>query len=375
MDSFRIDITTDQLTDLTDRLGRTRWPDEIPGAGWDYGVPIDYVRELAEYWRTTYDWRAQQDRLNQYPQYVVELRGQRVHFVHVESPEPDAFPLVMTHGWPGSFVEFLEVIGPLTDPRSYGGDPADAFHLVLPGLPGFGLSEPSKPGLATMEYNAELIAELMARLGYDRYGAQGGDAGSLVSPELGRIDREHVAGVHTNGLITVPGWDEDASGYSASDQEKVAALNDWSSEKGGYAMIQGTRPQTLAVGLTDSPAGQLAWITDIFRMYTDPSIELPDDAVDRDQLLTDISLYWFTAAAGSSARIYKESTQWGEELSNSGVPTACAVFPGDTTVRAIAERQNTVVRWTEFDRGGHFAAMEAPDLLVDDIRAFFRTLR
>lgn len=374
MNPYRIDIPDQQLDDLKDRLARTRWPSE--DLGWNYGVPVSYVRDLAEYWRTTYDWRTHEARLNELPQFVTDVRGQRLHFAHVRSPEPDALPLVMTHGWPSTFALFQDVIGPLTDPRRYGGDPADAFHLVLPDLPGFGFSAPmARPGDARTELFAELIAELMSQLGYDRYGAQGGDAGSFVSPDLGRVATEHVAGVHVNGLITIPTWDENASGYSESDQQKVAAYNDWTSEKGGYAMIQATRPQTLSYALTDSPAGQLAWIADIFRMFTNPAIELPTEAVDRDALLTDVSIFWFTATAGSSARIYKESMTWGTELANSGVPTGCALFPGDGTVRAIAERQNNVVHWSEFDRGGHFAAMEAPDLLAGDIREFFRKLR
>jgi epoxide hydrolase len=372
---FRIDIPQAQLDDLDARLANTRWPDELPDVGWGYGIPVSYLRDLVEYWRTSYDWRAQEAALNQYPQFVTEIDGQRVHFLHVRSPEPDALPLVLVHGWPGSFVEFLDVIGPLTDPRAHGGDPADAFHLVIPSPPGFAFSGPTrKAGQGNSDRYAEVIAALMARLGYDAYGAQGGDLGSFVSPQLGRIDPDHVVGVHVNGLLTLAGWGEDTSGYDEADQRRIAELEKFE-EHGGYAAIQSTRPQTLAFGLHDSPTGLLAWIADLFHTFSNPAKELPEDAVDRDALLTNVMLYWLTGTLASSTRIYKESQHWGAKLESSGVPTGCALFPGDITVRAIAEQQNNVVHWSEFDRGGHFAAMEAPDLLVDDVRAFFRKVR
>ncbi|MBB2923363.1 epoxide hydrolase family protein [Cellulomonas cellasea] len=372
---FRIDVPQADLDDLHERLARTRWPHELPDVGWTYGVPSDYVRELAEHWRTGYDWREHEARLNAHPQHVTDVDGQPVHFLHVRSPEPDALPLVLVHGWPGSVVEFLDVIGPLSDPRAHGGDPADAFHLVIPSLPGFAFSGPTPAaGKGSTDRYAEVVAELMRRLGYDRYGTQGGDVGSVVGPQVGRIATEHVVGVHVNALMTLPGWDVDSSGWSEGDQARLAGLGGWEAH-GGYAAIQSTRPQTLAPALTDSPAGLLAWLVDVFATYTNPGIERPDGAVDRDALLTDVSVYWFTGTIGSSARLYRESESWGAELTSSGVPTAVALFPGDLTLRPIAEQQNHVVRWTELDRGGHFAAMEAPDLLVDDVRAFFRDLR
>ncbi|MGX1808485.1 epoxide hydrolase family protein [Nocardia sp. NPDC055321] len=372
---FQIDIPADVIDDLHARLANTRWPDELPGVEWSYGIPTAYVRELAEYWRTEYDWRAHEAAWNRHPQFVTEIDGQRLHFLHVRSPEPNALPLVLVHGWP--FADFTEVIGPLTDPRAHGGDPEDAFHLVIPTLPGFGFSGPTRqPGQASTERSAELIAKLMAELGYDRYAAQGGDAGSFVAPNLGRIDAEHVVGVHLNDPITIPSWDDDSSGYSAADQEKIAALSDWSSQDtSGYAGIHSTRPQTLAPAVADSPAGLLAWVLDVVKTYVDPSKSTPDEAIDRDMLLTNISVLWFTNTIGSSMRLYKESQQWGADLPNSGVPTAVAVFPGNATIRGIAEKQNTVTRWSEFDRGGHFASMETPDLLVSDLREFLRKLR
>ncbi|MEV0162309.1 epoxide hydrolase family protein [Nonomuraea fuscirosea] len=375
IDPFRIDIPQADLDDLRDRLGRTRWPDELPGVGWSYGVPTSYARELAEYWRTTYDWRAQEAALNAYPQFTTEIDRQTVHFMHVRSPEPDALPLIITHGWPGSIAEFMKVIGPLTDPRAHGGDPADAFHVVAPSLPGFGFSGPTRETGWNLRRVARAWAELMRRLGYDRYGAQGGDTGALVSPELGRVAPGEVAGVHVNGALGFPSFEPgETEGLTEAERARLALYTDH--DRSGYAMIQSTRPQTLAFGLHDSPAGQLAWIAEKFKEWTDPAHDLPEDAVDRDQLLTDVSIYWFTGTAGSSARLYKEgATDWGQPVDKSDVPTGVAVFPGDPGIRRVAEREHHVIHWSEFGRGGHFAAMEAPDLLVADVRAFFRLVR
>lgn len=375
IDPFRIDIPQADLDDLRDRLGRTRWPDELPGTGWSYGVPTSYARELAEYWRTTYDWRAHEAALNAYPQFTTEIDRQTVHFMHVRSPEPDALPLVLTHGWPGSIAEFMQIIGPLTDPRAHGGDPADAFHVVAPSLPGFGFSGPTRETGWNLRRVARAWAELMHRLGYDRYGAQGGDTGALVSPELGRVAPGNVAGVHVNGALGFPSFEPgETEGLTEAERARLALYTDH--DRSGYAMIQSTRPQTLAFGLHDSPAGQLAWIAEKFKEWTDPARDLPEDAVDRDQLLTDVSIYWFTGTAGSSARLYKEgATDWGQPVDKSDVPTGVAVFPGDAGIRRVAEREHNVIHWSEFGRGGHFAAMEAPDLLVADVRAFFRLVR
>lgn len=372
---FHIDIPTADIEDLNARLAATRWPDELPGVGWTYGIPTGYVRELADYWRTEYDWRAHEAAWNRFPQFVTEIDGQRMHFLHIRSAEPAALPLALVHGWP--FEDFTEMIGPLTDPVAHGGTAEDAFHLVIPTLPGFAFSGPTRQrGEAATEHSAELIAKLMAGLGYTRYGAQGGDAGSFIIPQLGRIDTEHVAGIHLNDPITIPSRGDDGSGYSAADQEKLAAMQDWSSrETSGYAGIHGTRPQTLAPAVSDSPAGLLAWVLDVVNTFKDPAKPTPDAAIDRDMLLTNISALWFTNTIGSSMRLYKESGQWGAEIANSGVPTGVAVFPGGNTIRGVAEKQNTLVHWTEFDRGGHFAAMETPDLLTADLRDFFRKLR
>jgi pimeloyl-ACP methyl ester carboxylesterase len=371
---YRIDIPQGALDDLRDRLGRTRWPDELPGVGWDLGVPLDYLKGLAECWATTYDWRGQEAALNEFAQFTTVIDDQNVHFLHVRSPEPEALPLLITHGWPGSIAEFLDIIGPLTDPAAHGCDPADAFHVIAPSIPGFGFSGPThETGWNTVRV-AYAWAELMRRLGYERYGAQGGDTGALVSPELGRIDPEHLAGIHVNNLLTFPSGE--LHDLSDADQGRLKLMQRWQNEMAGYASIQSTRPQTLAYALTDSPAGQLAWIVEKFKEWTDPAARLPEDAVDRDRLLTDVSIYWLTATAGSSARLYYEGAKsWGQPTEPSAVPTGVAVFPMDITIRSIAESQHNIVHWTEFDRGGHFAAMEAPDLLVADIREFFRPLR
>ncbi|HEY3261553.1 MAG TPA: epoxide hydrolase [Pseudonocardiaceae bacterium] len=384
MQPFRIEIPQADLDDLNHRLANTRWPDELPDVGWQRGVPLGYLRELAEYWRTDYDWRAAETALNAFPQFVTEIGGATVHFLHVRSPEPDAVPLLLTHGWPGSVAEFLDVIGPLSDPRSHGGDPADAFHLVIPSIPGYGFSRPLPGPGWDVPRIANAWAELMSRLGYERFGAQGGDAGSPISLALGTIHPQRVIGVHVNMLMTFPSGDPaDFATLSESDQQRLGKLALFDQDLSGYMKIQQTRPQTLAYGLTDSPVGQLAWIVEKFREWTD-SEKLPEDAVDRDKLLTIVSIYWLTATAGSSAQFYYEGAE-AVRAAASGVkpppvpvPVGVAVFPRDIflPIRSWADRDlPNITRWTEFDRGGHFAALEQPDLLVGDVRAFFRTLR
>ena len=376
---FRIDIPQADLDDLHDRLARTRWPDELPGVGWSRGVPVGYLRELAEHWRSAYDWRKHEARLNQDPQFTTTIDGQRIHFLHVRSPEPQATPLLLIHGWPGSIVEFQEVIGPLTDPTAHGGEAADAFHLVIPSLPGFGFSRPLHDTGWSYGRIAGALVELMGRLGYDRYGVQGGDVGAFVAPVVGRQAPGRVVGVHVNALVTFPSGDpNELADLTEAEQQRMARLRHFQDDMMGYAAIQGTRPQTLAYALNDSPVGQLAWIVEKFREWTDPSAELPEDAVDRDHLLTNVSIYWLTGTAGSSASHYYETahdpTMWAPRERGT-VPTGVAVsLTQDVAIRKLAERDHNVVHWSEFDRGGHFAAMEAPGFLVGDVRAFFRTL-
>ncbi|GLW12760.1 microsomal epoxide hydrolase [Microtetraspora sp. NBRC 13810] len=363
---FHIDIPQADLDDLRDRLGRTRWPAEVAGQGWRRGVPVSYLRELAAYWADHYDWRAWEARLNAHPQFTTEIDGQDIHFLHVRSADPGALPLILTHGWPGSFVEFADLIEPLSRD----------FHLVIPSLPGFGFSGPvTEPGWTSARV-AAAWAELMRRLGYDRYGAQGGDFGGGVSRELGVIAPDNVVAVHVNGGTTYPSAQEDDPTLTERERARVRRMAEFMGEAGGYIAIQSTRPQTLAYGLTDSPVGQLAWILDKIRDMTDLAKELPDEAVDRDLLLTDVSIYWLTRTAGSSAGLYYEDAQaWGEQR-YSPVPLAVAQFTvQDIALRRDEEKINNVVRWSDFDRGGHFAAMEAPDLLIADIREFFTSYR
>ena len=376
---FKIDVPETDLRDLRDRLARTRWPDDPPGFGWEYGVPVDYLKDLVEYWRAIYDWRSQEARLNGYPQFTTSVDGQKIHFVHVRSPQPEALPLVLTHGWPGSIAEFLQVIGPLSDPRAHGGDPADAFHLVIPSLPGFGFSGPTREKGWNTGRVAKAWAQLMQQLGYDRYGAQGGDMGALVSPELAYVDPEHVVGIHLNAATVgfIP-WGEvdpgDVETFSETEKGSLLRLKKFLSEGNGYFQIQATRPQTLAYSLDDSPAGQLAWIVDKFHEWTQGPME---KAVDRDQLLTNVMFYWITGTGGSAARMYYENMHatpnWGRPPSTT--PVGVAHFAEDVAIRRYGEQANNIVHWSEFERGGHFAAMEAPDLFVEDVRAFFRGLR
>ncbi|GGU91462.1 microsomal epoxide hydrolase [Actinomadura cremea] len=388
---FTIDIPQDLLDDLDDRLARTRWPDELPGVGWSRGVPTGYLRELAEYWRTRYDWRVHEAALNEHPQFTTVIDGQNIHFLHVRSPEPDAVPLLLLHGWPGAFSDFLDVIGPLSDPRARGADPSAAFHLVIPSLPGFGFSTPlAGPGMGTARM-AAVFAELMERLGYGRYGVHGYDTGALVAPELGKAAPDRVVGVHVNALLTFPaGVEGEMDGLSDAERERWTRMLNFND---GYLQCNSKRPQTVAYGLHDSPSGQLAWIVEKFKELTAPEDGLPEDAVDRDRILTDVSLYWLTGTAASAAQVYYEENtanawsdgDWGEgtdggtdggwEPERGTVPTGVLVSAHDVTVRPWAERDHDVVRWTELGRGGHFLAMEEPDLLVDDLRAFYASVR
>jgi epoxide hydrolase len=377
---FQVAIPQADLEDLTDRLGRTRWPDELPGIGWSRGVPLGYLKELAAYWADGYDWRAQEARLNQFPQHTTTIDGQTIHFLHVRSPEPDALPLLVTHGYPSSVAEFLEIIGPLSDPRAHGGDPADAFHVVAPSLPGFGFSVPLQQAGWESGRTARAWVELMGRLGYTRYGAHGGDIGAGVSGDLSGLDPERVVGAHVNtdptGLALLDLLPAELDGLSEAEAASHQRLRQYGQDGKGYLQIQGTRPQTLAYGLTDSPAGQLAWIVEKFKEWTDPANQLRDMAVDRDQLLTNVSVYWFTRSGASAATFLYEAAhamrEWGAP---SPAPTGFAVFGEGSLMRRALDPEHKVEHWSEFDRGGHFPAMEVPELLVGDIRTFFRRLR
>jgi epoxide hydrolase len=370
LDAYRVAVPDEAIADLRDRLARTRWPADPAGLGWDRGVPQEHVRALAERWRDGYDWRAWEARLNAWPQVVTEIAGTTLHAAHVRSPEPDALALVISHGWPGSIAEFLDVVGPLTDPRAHGGDPADAFHVVAPSLPGFAFSGPARDTGWSPRRIAGAFAVLMERLGYERYGAQGGDWGSSISRWLGADHPDRVAGVHLNMLSGASPREDDGT-LTSEERERMAQARAFATEGSGYYAIQSTRPQTLAYALTDSPVGQLAWIAEKFAAWTDAPVEA-------DAVLTQASIYWFTGTAGSSAQIYLEHVRAGGRggVIEVGVPVGVAVFPKDITppVRRFTKGLN-ITRWTEMPRGGHFAAMEEPELLVEDVRAFFRSLR
>jgi pimeloyl-ACP methyl ester carboxylesterase len=331
-------------------------------------VPVGHVRDLAARWAGGFDWRAQEARLNAVPQFTTEIDGQRVHLLHARSPEPNALPLVLTHGWPGSVFEFLDVVGPLSDPRAHGGDPADAFHVVVPSLPGFGFSGPTREPGWTTRRTARAWVELMTRLGYDRFGAAGNDVGSLVSPEVGRFAPERVAGVHVTQVFSFPSGDPaEMADLSADDQARLDALGRFWAEQGAFNGLQSQQPQTLAFALLDSPVGQLAW-----------NAQLMGD-LDPDVVLANVTLYWLTRTAASAARSYYEDAHDPEPPATAPTttPTGVMVGAGDfQSIRRFADRDHAnIVRWEEFDRGGHYAALLAPDLYLGELRAFFRPLR
>ncbi len=375
---YRVRIPQADLDDLRDRLRRTRWAPELPGTGWERGVPTGYLRDLASHWADGFDWRAQEEALNLLPQYTTAIDGANVHFAHVRSAEPGATPLLLLHGWPGSIVEFLDLVGPLTDPVAHGGEAADAFHLVIPSLPGYGFSGPLPGPGWTDGRTAAALVELMSRLGYRRYGVQGGDVGAFIAPLMGHLAPDSLLGVHVNGLLTFPTGDPAVmAALTDTERGRLAGMKEWQEKLGAYMQLQGTRPQTIAAALHDSPAGQLAWIVEKFKDWTDPAAALPEDAVDRDRILADVSIYWFTGTAGSAAHTYYERfndpAMWAPRPRGT-VPTGVAVFPTDHSIRPLADQAHHVVRWTEFSRGGHFAALETPGLLTADLRAFFRGL-
>jgi pimeloyl-ACP methyl ester carboxylesterase len=364
---FTIDVPQRQLDDLQDRLERAHWPDELSGGG-EYGVSQGYMRGLADRWRTAYDWRAVEARLNEYPQFTTEIDGQTIHFLHVRSPEPDAFPLIVTHGWPGSVVEFLDVIGPLTDPRSHGGDPAVAFDLVIPSLPGYGFSGPTREAGWNNYRIAAAWVELMRRLGYERYGAVGNDAGSLISPEVGRLDPEHVAGVHVTQIFSFPSGDPaEFAGMTEEEQRELGTLQWFVENKMSFNTLMAQQPQTLGYAISDSPLGLLAWNGQLLGADLEP-----------DFAISNVMLYWLTGTATSAARLYYENAHVTERPSGpTTVPMALAGFGGDFSgIRRFAERDHAnIVRWTMYERGGHFAAHKATDDYVGDIRAFYAGLR
>jgi pimeloyl-ACP methyl ester carboxylesterase len=374
---FRIDVDQAVLDDLQERLARTRWPDAIDGSGWDYGIDLGYMKDLVEHWRTKYDWRVEERRLNEFPQFKTNIDGLDIHFIHQRSKHEGALPLIIVHGWPGSFVEFTKIIGPLTDPEAHGGRVEDAFHVVCPSLPGFGFSDkPREPGWSVNRMS-DPMAKLMARLGYTRYGAQGGDWGAGVSRWLGNFDAEHVAGVHLNFLgASAPPGDDPFAAVPPAERERMEKRRQELQNHYGYSAIQGSRPQTLGFALVDSPAGQAAWIIDKFWAWSDHGGDL-DRSFTKDELLTNVMIYWVTQTGPSSARIYFERQPWNGGRRSGQAPLGFALFPREINVppRKWLETQHKLVHFTEMPRGGHFAAMETPELLVEDVRKFFRERR
>ncbi|CAI8021171.1 Putative epoxide hydrolase [Geodia barretti] len=380
---FQVHIPDSVLDDLRERLARTRWPDEIPGSDWGYGSNLAYVKELVEYWRTTFDWRKQEEFLNSFDHFRTNVDGLGIHFIQAKGKGPNPLPLVITHGWPSTFFEMLKVIPRLTDPAAYGGDPADSFDVVVPSMPGYGFSDAAQePGMNTARI-ADLWAKLMTEnLGYQRFVAQGGDWGASVTARLGYAYPQQVAGIHVTAVSAAtmsPHLGDGTRPLSEREQALIEERAQWREAEGGYSHIQGTKPQTLSYGLNDSPTGLAAWIVEKFRTWSDCGGDV-ESRFTRDELLTNITLYWATNSIGSSVRLYYESQHnpWalgaGDRIS---VPCAVALFPVDLShpPREWAERSYNVQRWTEMPRGGHFAALEEPDLLVDDMGEFFRAIR
>jgi pimeloyl-ACP methyl ester carboxylesterase len=352
----------------------TRFPDEIDDTGWEYGIPTSYLRELVEYWRDAYDWRVHEVGLNELPHFRTAVDGQSIHFVHARSAHANALPLLLVHGWPGSIVEFLDVIPRLTDPERHGGRADDAFHVVAPSLPGYGFSEPPRTRGWDVTRIARAFRGLMERLGYARYGAQGGDWGAQVATRIGALDVDHCAAIHLN--MPIAERPAETTALTDTEQEDLAAMAHFQREESGYAIEQGTKPQTLGAALNDSPAGLLAWIVEKFCTWSDCGGH-PENAFTRDQLLTNVMIYWATQSITSSARLYRETRTSASPQEYVAVPTGVARYPKEVLrfPRSWVELRYNVTYWADMPRGGHFAAMEQPELFVDDVRKFFRTVR
>jgi len=375
---FQIRVPDAELDELRERIRRARWPEPLDDPDWTYGIEQESLRDLASTWAEQYDWREHEAELNRTPQFRTEIDGQQIHFLHARAKRDAAIPLVITHGWPGSVVEFGKIIGPLTDPEAHGGDASDAFHVVCPSLPGYGFSQPNTAKGWAPPRTGRAWAELMRRLGYERYGAQGGDWGSYVSQYVARADPEHCFGVHLNFIFVPPPSGEALAEAGEAGMQMMEAFQHYVAEESGYAQIQSTKPQTLGYALNDSPVGLLAWIAEKFRTWTDCDGVI-ENAVSREELLTNVTLYWVTGTAPSAGRFYREtrhSEAFGPQ-SYLETPLGVASFPKEVmrAPRAWVEKSYNVVHWTDMPRGGHFAALEQPELLVDDIRKFYRRWR
>lgn len=377
---FRIHIPQKDIDDLRTRIAHTRWPSQLPGGAWNRGIPVAYLKDLADYWQKEYDWREYEQKLNAFPQFMTDIEGQPIHFLHVRSPEPDALPLIMTHSWPNSIVEFMNIIGPLSNPRAFGADPSMAFHIVAPSLPGFGFSafpEPTDGTPWSIKRVARAWAELMRRLGYDSYGAHGNDAGALVSPELAILDAEHMIGVHITGGLGIPKGDpSELEGFSKEELAEVTHMAEQFAGGSGYAPYLSNRPQTLSYGLNDSPVAELAYLVERFKEFDgwpSNSKEIQPEPIDKDLLLTNATLYWLTETAASSSWTYYEGAA-GMPTNQKKVPTGVS-HGGGLVFRRIAEAKNNIVHWSNRESGSHMVAMASPGSLVQDIRVFFNKLR
>ena len=379
IESFKIQVSDEILKDLRQRLDRTRFPDEVPDTGWEYGSNLAYIKELIEYWRTRYDWRKHEAQLNRFAHFKADIDGLDVHFIHQPGRGPSPKPLLLSHGWPGSIYEFMDILPMLTDPAAHGADPNQSFTVVAPSLPGYGFSGHPRTRAFNVQAIAETFHKLMTEvLGYNRYCAQGGDWGSAITSRLGEVHGASLHGIHVN-LVFVGGHTRSTGDLTSEEKVFLADLDHFRREETGYQQIQGTKPQTLAYGLNDSPAGLAAWITEKFRTWTDCNGNL-ESRVSKDQLLTNIMIYWVTQSINSSTRLYYEARHhpWRPDANKRiETPTAAAIFPGEILKppRAWAESAFNIQRWTVMPRGGHFAAMEEPKLLADDIRAFFSGLK
>lgn len=379
---FKIDISQKELKSLQERLKATRWPNAIENTGWDRGVPIDYAKKLADYWLHKFDWRKQEAWLNQYDQFMAESDGQPIHFFHVRSKEKNALPLMLLHGWPSSNIEFVKMINALVDPVAHGAQAEDAFHVVLPTTPGFGLSSPMKEHWDAMR-TAKAYSQLIKDLGYEKWGVHGGDVGSDIAGEINHIDT-NLIGVHVSTDMPAILWYATFTGnnpsnnpkFSEAEKETLQALIQKGGEDGGYLEIQRTRPSTIGYLLNDSPVGQLTWIAEKFKFWTDSGEKLPEETVDLDQMLTNVSLYWFTKSGSSAADFLCTNLHAQRDWSRPSLaPMGMAVFSAKSTARALQDPEKQLSHWSEFEKGGHFPAMEVPELLIGDLRKFFHTLR
>lgn len=376
---FTVAIEDAQLQDLRERLEKTRWPENETVDDWNQGIPLAYTRELADYWLNQYDWRRFEEKLNGWPQFKTEIDGVDIHFIHRKSPNENALPLIISHGWPGSVVEFHKIIDTLADPEAHGGNAEDAFHVVAPSLPGYGFSgKPTSTG-TSVETIGRLWGKLMARLGYDKYYAQGGDWGSMVTQSIGVTETEHCAGIHINMPIVGPDPDtmNDLTEAEQSALQGMAFYNEWDS---GYSKQQSTRPQTLGYGLADSPVGQMAWIVEKFYAWTDcekDGVKHPENVLSKDEILDNVMMYWLNNCAASSARLYWESFN-NPTMEPIHMPVGCSIFPREIfrcSKRWAEKRYTQLIHFREMDRGGHFAAFEQPELFVTEVRDCFRQLR